>query len=134
MKFRRSQRGATLVEAAVTVVALFTLIMGAVDFGRAYNVYQNVTNAAREGARFAVAPDPNTGTLPSTTDVQAHITAFMASINVQGTPTISTTTRPINNIDVTFTSVVVVSPYHFFFFPFADINITASSEMRNETN
>ena len=48
----RSQRGQSLVEAAVFVPILIMLLAAAVDFGRIFDAYIVLTNAAREGARF----------------------------------------------------------------------------------
>ena len=52
-KFRQ-ESGAELVEAAVVIPILLMLLLGIVTFGRAWNVYQTITRAAREGARQAV--------------------------------------------------------------------------------
>jgi hypothetical protein len=54
--FRRSEKGAELVEFAFVLAALMMLTLGFVSFSRAYNVYQTITRAAREGAREAVLP------------------------------------------------------------------------------
>ncbi len=43
-------------EAAIVLPLLLMLLFGIIWFARAYNVYQTMTRAAREGARFAVAP------------------------------------------------------------------------------
>jgi Flp pilus assembly protein TadG len=134
MKRTKLQRGAALAEAAVTSVALFTLIMGAVEFGRAYNIYQNITNAAREGARYAVAPDPTTGALPSTTEIQNYVAPFLSSSSVSGTVSVAATSHSVNGVTTSYTQVTVSAPYNFFFFPFGTINMSANSEMRNETN
>jgi Flp pilus assembly protein TadG len=131
---KRVQRGATIAEAAVTVLTLFTLILGTLDFGRAYSIYQSLTNAAREGARFAVAPDPTTEVLPSSAEVQSHVTPFLSSNNINGTVAVISTSHVINGVTTTYTQVTVTAPYRFLFFPFGTINITSNSEMRNETN
>lgn len=52
----RSERGAVLVEAAVALPLLLLVVMGIVDFGRLFQRYEVLTNAAREGARVAVLP------------------------------------------------------------------------------
>lgn len=134
MSKKRAQRGATIAEAAVTALTLFTLILGVVDFGRAYSMHQNLTNAAREGARFAVAPDPTTETLPSAAEVQAYVTPFLGSLNVTGTVNVSSTSHVINGVTTTYTKVTVTAPYKFLFFSLGTVNITSNSEMRNETN
>lgn len=55
-RFRRGQYGAELFEFAVVLPVLLALVMGIFSFARAYNIYQTMTRAAREGARVAVLP------------------------------------------------------------------------------
>ena len=119
----------------MTVVTLFTLIFGAVEFGRIYSIYQNLTDAAREGARYAVAPDPATEALPSVSAVQAHVNPFLTSLYINsGSVSVVATTHTINGVVNTYTNVTVSAPYTFLIFPFASVTLTANSEMRNETN
>jgi len=47
------ERGQSLVELALVLPLLLLLVVGIIDFGRAYNNYIIITNAAREGARAA---------------------------------------------------------------------------------
>jgi Flp pilus assembly protein TadG len=51
---RRGERGAALLEAAITVPIILLIAVGIFEFGRAYQTWQVLTNAAREGARLAV--------------------------------------------------------------------------------
>ncbi|MFB3917016.1 MAG: TadE/TadG family type IV pilus assembly protein [Terriglobales bacterium] len=95
---KRSERGGTLVEAAIVMMLLFTFIMAIIEFGRILSVYQTITNAAREGARFSVAPcqsgDPaqttchytgpdgtlysfDSGYLPSAATVKAYVENYL---------------------------------------------------------
>jgi Flp pilus assembly protein TadG len=53
---RRSDRGTALLEAAVTIPILLLIAVGIFEFGRAYQTWQVLTNAAREGARVSVLP------------------------------------------------------------------------------
>lgn len=53
----RSDAGSVLIEAAITMPLLLMVVLGIVDFGRLFQEYEVVTNAAREGARVAVLPD-----------------------------------------------------------------------------
>ncbi|HVB34748.1 MAG TPA: TadE family protein [Patescibacteria group bacterium] len=53
---RRSERGAEVVEFAFVITALAALMFGIISFARAYNIYQTITRAAREGARMAALP------------------------------------------------------------------------------
>lgn len=46
-----SERGAVAVELALLAPVLIMLLLGIMEFGRAYNVQISLTNAAREGVR-----------------------------------------------------------------------------------
>ena len=61
MRKCRSEKGAALLEAAITIPILLLVAIGIFEFGRAYQTWQVLTNAAREGARVAVLPDPTVG-------------------------------------------------------------------------
>src|SRR5262245_60557877 len=50
----KNERGAAMLEAAVTIPLILLIAVGIFEFGRAYQTWQVVTNAAREGARVAV--------------------------------------------------------------------------------
>lgn len=56
----RSERGQALVEFAIVLPLLLLLLLGIVDFARAWNVFEVLTDAAREGARVAVVFQPAT--------------------------------------------------------------------------
>ena len=58
----RRQRGAALVESAMVIPILLLISAGIFEFGRAYQTWQVLTNAAREGARVAVLPNGAPGT------------------------------------------------------------------------
>jgi len=51
-----STAGAEIAETAVVLPLLFTILLGIFFFGRAYNIYGTITQAAMQGARAAVAP------------------------------------------------------------------------------
>ena len=53
---KAEDRGAELFEFALVTPLLLSLLLGIFWMGRAYNVYQTITRAAREGARYAVLP------------------------------------------------------------------------------
>lgn len=48
------QRGAAMVEFAIVALVFFTLVIGLVDFGLGIFYYNQISNAAREGARYGV--------------------------------------------------------------------------------
>jgi Flp pilus assembly protein TadG len=54
MKRFRSQKGAALLETAIVLPIILVVCVGIFEFGRAYQTWQVLTNAAREGARAAV--------------------------------------------------------------------------------
>jgi len=81
---RNRRRGASVVEAAIVLPLCLVLLLGLVDFGRLIMMRQLLANAARAGARLAVA---NTTTL-ATTDIQNCVTSDLAgqalgSMNIQ---------------------------------------------------
>ena len=53
----RDESGQALVEMALIMPVLLLLVLGIVEFGRAFLAKQAVTDAAREGARHAVVND-----------------------------------------------------------------------------
>ncbi|MEU4194824.1 TadE/TadG family type IV pilus assembly protein [Kribbella sp. NPDC026611] len=54
-----ADRGATAVEFALLLPLLLLVVLGIVDFGRMLNAQQNLTQAAREGARLVALGQPN---------------------------------------------------------------------------
>jgi Flp pilus assembly protein TadG len=62
MNTRHSERGNALIETAITIPILLLLMVGIFEVGRAFETWQVLTNAAREGARMSVTPNSNTTT------------------------------------------------------------------------
>ncbi len=50
-----------MVETAIAIPILLVLMVGIFEVGRAYETWQVLTNAAREGARMAVTPSSIAG-------------------------------------------------------------------------
>jgi TadE-like protein len=73
---RRREKGVELVEMAFVLPLLLIMLLGIIYFGRAYDVYQTITRAAREGARQAVltgcASCPNPTTVPTSSFIQSN--------------------------------------------------------------
>jgi len=67
----RSQKGAALLETAIVLPIILVVCVGIFEFGRAYQTWQVLTNAAREGARAAVI----SGT--TDTDVTTRVRNYM---------------------------------------------------------
>lgn len=54
----RNQRGQALAETGIVIVLLLLLVMGVVEFGRAFMVSNMIVHAARDGARTAAVVAP----------------------------------------------------------------------------
>ena len=143
----RSERGAELIEAALVFPLLLALIIGGFWLGRAYNIYESMTRAAREGARFALAPSCATcgNTFPSDTEVTTVINNALSAASIDQTkvnPAISITRKQIlNPADPTSTQVAgVVISFGYpvkLNIPFTPLNattitITTQVQMRQE--
>lgn len=72
-----SDRGAALLETAVTLPLILFVAVAILEFGHAFQTWQVLTNAAREGARVAVLP----GTADA--DVTSRIQSYLASGQVR---------------------------------------------------
>jgi TadE-like protein len=84
------EHGAEIVEFAVVLTALLMLLIGIIWIGRAYNTYQTITRAAREGARFALAPSCATcgNAFPTDTEVQLVIKNALTASSLDPTKTV----------------------------------------------
>jgi len=146
---KRRQLGATLVETAVVILLFFTLVFAVIEFGRAYNIYHAITNAAREGARYAVAPCASTvaacgnakpGEMMDKADVESLVKKWLASANIDPSSNnvvVSVQqgeTENVNSVQLSYTRVHVEAPYSFFFLPFDTVQLKTDAVMRNETN
>lgn len=141
----RDERGTELIEAAITLPVLLTLLLGIISMGRGYNVYQTITRAAREGARYAVTPSCatctpaaascNSVTLPNTfppdSDVKCVITAALAAASLNAAPNPAITIQRNVSLDSSdpignqVSGVIVSFGYPFqFVIPFTSLNLT----------
>ena len=92
----RRDRGAAAVEFALVVPLLLILLLGTVEFGRAYNAQISVTAAAREGARVMAVQDDNGAAQAATVAAAVGV----SPVNVSVTPS---TCSPGTNVTVTAT-------------------------------
>ena len=135
----RSEQGQALIEMAMALPLLLLVTMAAVEFGRAYQHWQVLTNAAREGARMAVLPGVNDAA------VRDRVTTYMTSgrLSAPGGANI-TVTRNTPLGAGTGSTVVVDYPFTFIMLqPVAQLvaggnavgeplTMSASAMMRNE--
>ena len=54
LRFKKNERGATLVEFAVAIPVLLLLVFGIIEFSWVFNGWITLTAAAREGVRLAI--------------------------------------------------------------------------------
>ncbi len=73
---RPSRRGTTLVEAAFVLPLLLLVLLGAIEYGWLLFNVQQITNAARQGARVAILPDV------SPAQAQAVIMALLQKVKL----------------------------------------------------
>jgi Flp pilus assembly protein TadG len=73
MKRIRNQRGTALLETAVTIPLVLAVCVAIFEFGRAYQTWQVLTNAAREGARISILAES------SDAQVTSAVRAYMQS-------------------------------------------------------
>ena len=89
MKRLRNQKGAALLETAITLPLVLLVCVSVFEFGRAYQTWQVLTNAAREGARVAVLSESTDAQVTSA--VKAYMqggqlpSAALANISVERT-------------------------------------------------
>ncbi len=141
----RDQRGATIVEAAFVLPILFMFLLAILEFGRAYNEYQVLTNAAREAARYAVAPLQGTNMLPLNVALVAEQFTNSAGVLLSQPPSITQHTAcqvplSINGVQQMCTQVILTSSFNFLvpqlLFNKGALSVPISSTvyMREETN
>src|SRR3954447_21671996 len=75
----RHERGAELIEFALILPLFLVLIMGIFDFGLAFQRYEVITNAAREGARLGSLVANYT-----TSDIQGRVDAYCVAARLPG--------------------------------------------------
>ena len=139
-----SERGTAILETAMTLPLLLLVTIGIFEFGRAFQTWQVLTNAAREGARVAVLPNYVAGT------AEARAKQYLVSGQLPNAGSATVTLDPTVNVSIggatASTSVVTVNyPFQFMVLqPVArlvvkgatvggPITLTASAQMRNES-
>jgi Flp pilus assembly protein TadG len=76
-RLAKSERGTALLETALVLPLILAVAVGIFEFGRAFQTWQVLTNAVREGARVAVLPSQPDGAV--TTRVNAYMTSGQLS-------------------------------------------------------
>jgi Flp pilus assembly protein TadG len=132
---RYRQGGTVLVETAITLFLLITFLFGIMEVGRFISVQQVVTDAAREGARLAIAPLSQTTTMATQDEVTDMVNTFLAASHIQGATV--NIDRPVASLlPARFTKVEVSVVYEPILSVLIDRGITLKGEalMRDETS
>ena len=131
---RKADAGQALVEFALILPVMLLMMVGILEFARAWNLHQALTDATREGARRAAVADTR---MDSQDSVKAAVWRGLSQAGYDPKPV------GINNI-VTITpqgswkktgeniNVDVRFPYRFWVLPFRDIMMRSTFTMRNE--
>jgi Flp pilus assembly protein TadG len=114
-KLWRRDDGAALMEAAFVLPLLLFVSVAIIEFGRAFQTWQVVTNAAREGARVAVLPGMTDDAIRTRVQdyMQMGITSpGSATITIDRTTTVSiggaaTASASRVQVDYPFTFIVL---------------------------
>ncbi len=140
---RSRERGQALLETAIALPLVLLVSAGIFEFGRAYQTWQVLTNAAREGARVAILPGS------TASDVQSRVqTALNAGqLSNASTATVGVDQNATVSIGATTAGASVVTiNYPFSFMVLnpvvnlvvngstvgAPLTMVATAQMRNE--
>jgi Flp pilus assembly protein TadG len=83
---REGERGSNLVEYGIVLVVMLTMIFGLIDFGRALYAYHFVSEAAREGTRYAIVRG-SACTTPGCPASQSSIQSYLSNVPAGIDPT-----------------------------------------------
>ena len=108
-RFAKRDDGQALVEFALITPFLLLFLIGIVEFGRAWNEHEVLTDATREGARKAAVYDPAV----TKSDIEQVIVGRLASASMAADSIVLTNWDGARD---TYVQVRVVVPYRFIFF------------------
>jgi Flp pilus assembly protein TadG len=143
---RRGERGQALVEFALILPIILLVMVGMLEFARAWNLHQVMTDAAREGARRAAIQDVGLGHEQTQDSVKKAMWVYLSQAgydpkysNIKtGTPAPITMQGPGGSGTGTwkktgdFVVVTLACPYRFAILPTRPITMRTSFTMRVE--
>ncbi len=94
---RRGERGTAVVESAMTLMLFLLLVFGIIGMGWAVYVYNQVSELAREGTRFAIVHGANGKPPASISDIQNYVVARSSGLNPNDLTVNVNPTWPTNN-------------------------------------
>ena len=132
-RLARTQRGQALVEFALILPVILLLVVGMLEFARAWNLHQVMTDAAREGARRAVLADADIDQDSVRAAMWRHLAQFGYDPDYSSIMS-GTTITPIDSFKKTGANITVQLslPYRFWVLPWMSITMRTAFTMRNE--
>jgi Flp pilus assembly protein TadG len=131
-RLRLEERGTAVVEFALVALPLFLIVFGMLDFGRALNYYNDMTQLTGQGARAAsVNQNPNGG--PADANFQQQLVDAADSNELKSGISVCVTDMPASTGD----RVTVTASYTFTFIPLvrtATLTLHASQSARFEAS
>jgi Flp pilus assembly protein TadG len=79
---RAPERGAVAVEFALVAPVLIMLLLGIMEFGRAYNVQVSLSSAAREGVRVMAIGNNQAAALTATKNAAVSLSPALVDSNI----------------------------------------------------
>jgi Flp pilus assembly protein TadG len=134
---RVGEAGQALVEFALILPVILLLVVGMLEFARAWNLHQVMTDAAREGARRAVLADATSPKGQTKDSVRAAMWKYLARFGYdpQYSSIMSASTiTPIDSFKVTGANITInlACPYRFAILPARPIMMRTTFTMRHE--
>lgn len=120
-------RGASAVEFALVLPILLLLVLGIIEFGRAYHVQTTLSNAARDGVRVMALQDSATAAISSAKSSASPLDLSTAEIVVTPTAGCSAavTGSGIASVTITYPFALISG-----FLPINDLTLTGKGTMR----
>ncbi|QDG67832.1 pilus assembly protein [Pseudarthrobacter sp. NIBRBAC000502772] len=107
---QNNERGAAAVEFAILLPLLLMLVLGTIEFGRAYNAQITLTNAARDGVRvMAIANNPADAKTAAKNAAASVSTAIPTSDVTLSTDVCSTGTQVTLTIKYTLSTITGIA-------------------------
>ena len=116
-RIRRDDRGAVMVEFAIVLPVLMLILLGIIEFGRAYNAQVSIQAAAREGARELA--------LGNTSEVEGATRDGAPTVTIDS---IGQTPCPASGEGQA--KVTITESFSFMVLPFGPLDLTATGAMR----
>jgi Flp pilus assembly protein TadG len=116
-RIKRDDKGAAMVEFAIVLPVILLILLGIIEFGRAYNTQISIQAAAREGARELALRHSSADVVKAT----------------DGDPSVTIDTIAQDPCPPTGdgkAKVTITSSYSFMALPFGPLNLTATGVMR----